>query len=773
MPLQRHNGTMIARLLALVFGLVLASTFLARPASAIAEPAANQGPHRIFVLDAPFLEWSDITPETMPNLHAILESSGLANAVMRSTLRIDGETITPDEAMASLATGYWVAEPADLVTNPIPLPAAPASEMELASESVTFKSGRVLPGVTADLFEKHGWTLVSAGCSDTRGTAVRPAAVYASNGEGIAQISDTQPEHLLSSSPDWPFGVRTDLAYLERWLDAALESCPGNALVALDSGDLYRAGVYRLDKPEIGGNVAWTRALASLDAVVGMAVERMGSGDCLVLVSPLSKATSPDHADDSYAPVIVYGGGLRGMLGSGTTGRAGLLTSGDLFVTILGLGGIVAQPIELGAAATVSPGTETMPATSIVASLDRETSAADAINDGQNSMNFVLAILLALSFGCSVIMLSTRIRLRMHALDLLIPTTRILWVMASAYPLATNLVGLFLGSGSTALQAIATCSALTLALAFAALVFGRFTRWIYSIVLLMLLTVVVLSIDQLTGGNLAHLGFLTYRPIVSPRYYGIGNEGAACLFGAWLMLSGLLLNRFPDLKIAKAFRTWLFPLLTLVIIAIIVAPWWGANFGVLVWGFVGGGCAWWMFTGRRLTWKVVLVAIAASGALLIGLVLVDGLFSSSSHLGSMASTLIEQGIAYIPAVLTGMIPYFLDTIFYSPVLTIALVFIWIYLAYLRIGKPGPYKVFWNRNWYFKSAFTAAMVIAVIMILIEDSGILLPALVLIYSTAGLTWMISDLHRWELRAREHEQGIIPDDVEKPIGGFKVED
>lgn len=72
-----------------------------------------------------------------------------------------------------------------------------------------------------------------------------------------------------------------------------------------------------------------------------------------------------------------------------------------------------------------------------------------------------------------------------------------------------------------------------------------------------------------------------------------------------------------------------------------------------------------------------------------------------------------------------------------------------FLAFLRWGKPGAYQQFWDENPEFTGAYTALMVTAVLMLIIEDSGILMPALVLLYETAGLIWLLCNKHSWHIR------------------------
>ncbi len=759
----------------------------------------GDGITRIFLLDAPFLTWDDIDPDTTPNLDSILDEAAIANLVARSTVRTDGQTATPNETAASLSKGWWMQDLSSVsVGERVQLDESAESEETdggtdgetesqtdsdtdaaqasgLSELQVTYAEGKTFSGrLGKALAETGSWTTAAIGCSDIGDTAIRPAAISVADGDGVVDLCASVPEISLISSDSAPGGWITDYDALDSLVTMAVEdSGDSNLLLAIDTGDLYRAGCARIEEPSEEAEAAWSQALASFDQTLGHVLELMDSDDSLIIYSTLSGSTEADHSDDTYSPLVILSSSMSGVLASPITGRTGIVTVLDLTDTIAGLAGIDELSDDGGMLYTSQDSSDrSSDVRESVEELDRSASYGWAIDQSLDNMSYIFVGVLAISFACSVVMLS-RLKLPIRALEILIPVTRLLWILTMSYPLATYLMYPFAQDGITPEGAMILCSITTLVIAFVAILFGRFTKWLYSMLFLMAATVVVLVVDQLMGGILAQTGYLSYRPIDAVRFSGIGNEGAAVLFGAWLLLSGLVLNRYPDKRTHQVFGKWLFPLLSLAIISVIVSPWWGANFGVLVWGVVGTGATWWMFIGRRLTWRVVIITVVACGALTILLILADGLFGGGqSHLGATAANLMDYGLAYIPVIIDNMLTLSIATILYDPVLSIALVFIWLYLAWLRITKPGPYRIFWDRNTFFKASFTSAMIAAVVMLLIEDSGILLPALMLLYATAGLTWLICDLHRWELKAAESERGMSQEVVDTPIGGFKVE-
>lgn len=652
------------------------------------------------------------------------------------------------------------------------------------SENVTFNSGLRSDCRLGQILCSKGWKTAAIGCSDYEYNIVRPAAILASDVSGVVQYSSTDPKTLLNPVGDFPYETANLDAY-EQQLDSTLDAinsddAEASALVAIDSGDLYRAGTYRLKFPGPTASAYWKKATLSFDSVVGLVLDRMQENDTLIIYSSLSEVSQESHEDDGYGPLIVYGSGYSGILSSKSTGRSGLVTVLDISATLVNFCGEAAQ-IEngtplYGEAPLFKNANGYRPDTSdIVDYLENEADLADSICDSQWLMIFLLCILLALAFGCSAIMLSPKIKLPLRVADIMIILTRLFWLAASAFPVSTYLMIGLAKDPTSPFDMVALCIVVTISLASIAIAIGKLSRrWLYSLIFLLVITVLVISVDQLSGSHLSRVGYLSYQPIKLGRFTGIGNEGAAVMFGAWMMLSGLLLNRFPELKISKHFARFLFPLFSLILLIIIIAPWWGSNFGALVWVTIGTFAAWWMFTGHRISWKIVICTMVGCVLLVLLLVFIDGL-GGQSHLGVTASRLVSDGIAYIPIIFTNMFRLSINTLFFSPVLSIFLVIMWIYLAWLRIKKPAPYDVFWDRNYFFKSAFTASMIVSVVVMLVEDSGLLLPALILVYCTAGLTWLICDLHRWQFKQLEQEKNTAlryKKNIEKPVGSFKID-
>ena len=173
----------------------------------------------------------------------------------------------------------------------------------------------------------------------------------------------------------------------------------------------------------------------------------------------------------------------------------------------------------------------------------------------------------------SAVLLFLDVRIQPAFLEHFLPAMRILWIIVLAFPLATYLMFLQLPSLTNAEITFDFFAFMVMEISFLCIIVALVFCWFYSLLLLFGGTVATLLIDQLLGGFMTVTGYLSYAPIEATRYYGIGNEGASLLFGSWIMLSALLLNRARERNnLAHQFKTWIFPTATFFMILVIAAP---------------------------------------------------------------------------------------------------------------------------------------------------------------------------------------------------------
>lgn len=498
---------------------------------------------------------------------------------------------------------------------------------------------------------------------------------------------------------------------------------------------------------------------SDVDARVKEIYDMLESSDSLVVTSSPSLAKGGSYELPGYGMAIVIDRGDKGLLTSTTVRRSGLITSGNLGDAIYSL---LASPQIKPGNLSVYPFSGTLSAADRINQLIRENSIAMSVRYSEVTFIAVFLVVMILTFILSAFLLFAETRTKPALLEHLLPSSRILWVVALAIPVATYLMFVQLPTYTTP-EIVSDYFLFTMIeIAFTCIIIALVFKWSYALLFVLGLTVLTLTIDQLIGGPMTATGYLSYAPIEVTRYYGIGNEGASFAFGSWIMFSAILLNCHISEKFNYHFKTWIFPLGTIVLFMIIGAPWWGANFGVIIWGTVGASVAWTMFNGHSFSFKRTLLLTLLASVLAFLMLILDILTNPESHLSTYASWIAQGNILMIiPDVFSHVLPLSVKTLVFSPPLTIAFFAILVFMVFLLVKKPGSYTAFWENNHYFKSGYAALLVAACIALITEDSGIFMPALLLLYAFAGLLWLVCD--NYGLHIRKWITGKFVDDVQ----------
>ncbi len=537
------------------------------------------------------------------------------------------------------------------------------------------------------------------------------------------------------------------------WEDISNESTPvlqhlvGNGAVANVITERKIDVIRLVDNPRMHYMRLNDASASVTESYVAGIYGNLKENDSLIVTSSPSLAKIDTYRLDGYGLLIMMDGSDNGLISSLTVRRSGLITSGNLGDAIDQL---LLEKQRNPANLSIAPFTSSYGALQRADMLSRNDSIAVSVKESKDGFISMFIALLGVTLVLSMGLISLDIHIRPRFLAYLLPITRILWIGMLSIPLATFIMHLQLPSFTTAEITFDFFLFVAMEISFVCIIVALVFRWTYSLLLILALTTLTLLVDQLLGGPMTVCGYLSYSPIETTRYYGIGNEGASLAFSSWIMFSGLVLNRFANMGAARHFRRWIFPVGCAAVVTILAAPWWGCNFGTLIWGTVGSIVAWWLFNGMRVTWKHMAVFVLVALALTIGVLFLDSAFNDESHLGVTADSLTGGWHLVAFRIIADMLRLSWNTILFSPILAAIFVAIVAFMIYLRWRKPGQYRTFWDENCPFTAAYTALVATALIMLLIEDSGILMPALVLLYETAGLLWLVCDRHSWHIRS-----------------------
>jgi hypothetical protein len=235
------------------------------------------------------------------------------------------------------------------------------------------------------------------------------------------------------------------------------------------------------------------------------------------------------------------------------------------------------------------------------------------------------------------------------------------------------------------------------------------------------------------GAPLSFAGLFGYAPLFGARYYGIGNEMAGLLLGSAMVCGALVLDTWRDSRWVPALRRWGWPLLGVAVVGTAAAPFFGANVGAVAWMTVGFAVGWLMLNGKRVwTWRnavvlVVLIAIVVAG---LGAIDLLGGAGSGTHLGRAISNAGSGGgIASIVTIVARKAETNVRVMGRTN-WTWLLVAVLVLLGYMRWRPRGEFAAMLRSHPAFSAILGAALFAGIAGNFTEDSGVIIPALILL-------------------------------------------
>jgi hypothetical protein len=241
-------------------------------------------------------------------------------------------------------------------------------------------------------------------------------------------------------------------------------------------------------------------------------------------------------------------------------------------------------------------------------------------------------------------------------------------------------------------------------------------------------TVLLILIDQWFGGPLQS-GLFSYSTRAGWRYYGIGNEGSALAVGAALAGVGLACDLAVRRRWAPTLRRYAIPVVGVIVLITAAAPFAGANAGVAVWGAVAFAVAWLRmnripFTARTMAWTGVVVVALVGALAAVDLLGIGG----GTHIGRFFLQVAQGGSGageLVRRKALNNLSYVTQTPYSWLALTIALA-----LGLERIVRPRPLATASAGFPAYSAALIGVVAGSVVALLTEDSGVVMPALMLL-------------------------------------------
>ena len=588
------------------------------------------------------------------------------------------------------------------------------------------------PGALGDALRSAGVRTAVVGNADNPGSETPNASEYdrpiamalldrtASVATGVVDRS------LLRPDPAAPYGVRFDHGRMVAAVEGALRDAD---VVAVDAGDLDRAAAYRPLALDRAVEQDRRLALRRTDALLGDVVSRLPDDALLLVVS-----VSPPNRGWRLTPMVAVGPGIpHGYVNSPSVKRLGVVTVTDVAPTILrAVGGVV--PDGMIGHAFRYHATE-RPELAYLRNLDRDADYRESI---YFPITLVYIVVQAILYLFAMLVLSR------HQGGTRISTfLKVAVVAVAAFPLASFVFRALpevarLGDGGVAvlLAVDALLTALALRARRHALSPLSWIAWA---------TVLVIVVDLATGARLQYSSLLGYSLHTAARFFGLGNTGFAVLAASAAIAACIHVAYAPRRSEAMVTAG---ALLAVTILAD-GAPSLGNDVGGILTLVPVYGLTMVALSGRAISWRTVALVVGA-GVLLLAVATGADLLrpeDDRTHLGRFVSDLVdgsgESGTTVARKAATNV--RVLGASVWTWMVPIIAVFMLFVLVYLERGRE-----LLPRGSALRVGVIAALSAGLLGFAVNDSGVVVTALVFVYLGPYLTLLALHGERGEVAA-----------------------
>ncbi|MCC2319658.1 hypothetical protein [Cellulomonas xiejunii] len=752
------------------------AVLLGTPAQALDPAVPEPVPGPVVLIGVTGLRWDDVGSLTTPALWG-LSREGSVGAVATRSVRARN---CPADGWLAVSAGNRAADlladdnKCRLLRDPGESGEVPGWDDYLAAARSESYGAR--PGMLGDLLARTGTTV----------TGIGPGAAVALAGSDGVPVG----EHLR---------VPSEQRGLAQAVRAAAES---SELLVVDAGvirDPGHATVPRLPSttptnvpdpddapPGLGGAdddlpgsaaiVEPTRAqqAVNVDARIDAVLEGLARRDATVLVVSLADsgrsalqvavATGPRPLGPQFA---------ESLLTSGSTRQPGVVQVTDVTPTLLSLLLLEDEaPALPGAQIVPVPGPATGGArVALLRDVQREASAIGLVF-GSFSARLVLAQ--AALFVAAAIILVARGRADRAPLR---PALRVLKISALALasaPVASFLTGLV--PWWRADRQVAAFWAVLLAwiaVITGAAIAGPWRRHVLGPAGVVAgVTVLTLALDAVTGSTLVIDSPMGAHRILAARFYGMSNQAFALITAGGVLLAVVV----ADTLLRAGRRRLAVASVVAIGVALVVvdgAPAWGADFGgppAIILAFAMLAVA---VSGRRVSWRLVLVVGAVGVAVVLGFALLDWMRPAAdrTHLGRFLDTVLDGGLWDVVWRKLSVNLRVLTSWRYLVLAIGGVALTWLVLAGPRahrgglLGAGSPLAGLQREVPLLRPAVAATGAALAVGFLMNDSGIVVPATGI---ALAVPCLVAASAQWRLGARADDAGGGAPDADGPPEG-----
>ncbi|KPU28048.1 hypothetical protein TR13x_01510 [Caloranaerobacter sp. TR13] len=567
-------------------------------------------------------------------------------------------------------------------------------------------------GALGYALHKKGLKTAVFGNSDTADTIIRTNCLIATDFRGLIDYGNV--DNILIKDDSYPYGIRTDykkvLTEIKNLNDKA-------SLVIIETGDLDRLYFYKDNLADIMYFLHRRKILKKADEFIGDLVNSIDRNTTrLIIISPNMGDDKIKNASE-LTPLIFWGDGIpKGVLFSKTTKRKGIVSNIDIAPSITKYLGIKYK----GFTGTFIEFKKYNNNLAYVKQLSYKIKFISNIRKQSLKlyviceMIFIMIIIFILLFR----RIQTKKLLRIiQSILMLIIIMPLVFLFVSSY----NIMDTW--------KYIKYISIISFFILILVLVFNSK----YRLQLIGVLTYITILIDLFTNCELAKTSIIGYDPIIGARYYGIGNELVGILIFSLFTAIAFVFKNKPN----KLFLS----ILLIVNTYLLISSNYGANLGgslilVFILIYIIFNDSFEVEKNYSNIVKMLLVALA-----------VISIFTVTNTIMGNNTTHIDS---FINKILSGDVNYIYNIIIRKLLMNVKLFKVSIWGESLRINvmlfmillitQKSIIKNFLTRNKNISFALKCLILSAIFGLFLNDSGVVIAALILLLTVTALTYIV---------------------------------
>jgi hypothetical protein len=679
-------------------------------------------PRKILIVNVPGMTWEDVEAGRAPAVAALADRWAVGTMSVRTT----GAVTDLASGYASIGAGNR-ARGASAADEPLSPEAVAGSGgglrvrgMEAVREDNRLLRFGAVPGTLGSIL--HGGRLRTGVVGNADGGIAgggierrRFAGLALADERGRIDAGDVGSS-LVAEDPSTRNGFRADP---DAMVTAARRTIGEADVVLVEVADAYREA--EASSPGDPADSARAAALRRDDALVGRLATEVDLRQDTLLVLAASGA-GPRGAERLMVALMAGVGSLpRGWLTSPTTRRAGMVALTDVGPGILRLLRLPEPEAMTGAAFRPLPGSAGSRREGLV-----RIDAAAMFHLRWVSGFFVTTLLLHLLlylFAWRWLPWGTRpMAVPAETIRSRAETVRLLTLAFMALPLAT-LVLRALGADLWGPWVPVVVLAVTCVVTAAAAVRGPWRRWASGPpAFVCAVTAAFIVTDLLTGAHAQMSSLIGYSPIVAGRFFGAGNLVFAVLGTSAVLVAAALAARRPrpaGLIVAA---------IGLVVVVAESGPPFGADFGGLLALVPAFGLLAVLASGRRVSWRKVVVLGLIAGACAFAVGVADSLRPPEvqTHIGRFFTRLLGEGPGAVSSILGRKAAANWSILVHSA-LTLSVPIALAFVVGVLMRPPGKLRRALQEEPGLQWGLQAAAVVNLLGFVVNDSGIAITAM----------------------------------------------